>query len=138
MPLYEYVCQNPTCTKHHVRVERYLPRMSSPDPPCVGCGHDVKKVPSVSNIVFTGVMTARYNDPKKEYSHQEGQWASRVKSTTRADGKPEPVFLETFEDMSKHCKAEGLVNPKDTPAGVEITADGRGFKNTSGNPGQWI
>jgi len=138
MPLYEYVCKNPGCPRSTVRTERYLPTMSSPDPPCVGCGGDTVKVPSIPNIVFVGAITARYNDPKKEGAHKEGYWASRVKSTTRDDGKPEPVFIETFQDQAKFCKSEGLINPKETPAGLEIREDGRGYKSTRGNPGQWI
>jgi len=137
MPTYDFTCFNRNCENYGRKTWKFLHSYRSPDPVC-RCGRRLKRLPAAPAIVFTGPLTAKYNDPKKEGSHEEGHWAWRVRSTTRPDGKPEPVFIDTFEKQRKFCKEEGLINPAEMPRHLEISEDGRSFKSTSGYPGQWI
>jgi len=137
MPTYDFICENPGCENFHRRIWRYLRSYRSPDPNC-SCGASLLRLPAAPAVVFTGPLTAKYNDPKKEGAHEEGHWAWRVNSTTRPDGKPEPVFIDTFEKQRKFCKEEGLINPADVPRHREISDDGKSLKTSSGYPGQWI
>ena len=138
MPLYDLMCDNDQCQQRHQVVERYLRHPDSENPECELCHHPMIRLPSRVNIVFTGQFSARYNDKKRENAHAEGHWAMRVKSTTRPDKKPEPVWIDNFQTQKEFCKAEGLVNPKDLPASVRISKDGRSFESSSGMPGQWV
>lgn len=130
MPLFESICGK--CGEMR---EYYVPHWYSPDPEC--CGEQTKRLVSEFGVVFTGVLSAsKYNDPKLERAHQGPHWGWRRRSSK--SGKPEPVYIETFEDQKKFCKEEGLVNPKDI-GNIEATSDGKFNSSTGrGTRGQWV
>lgn len=85
-------------------------------------------------IVFTGPITARYNDPKRENAHQEGFWVYRQRSSI--SGQPEPVFLNDWQQLREFNKAEGLSAPGEVPTNSTISADGKRILS-NGMPGNW-
>lgn len=130
MPIYESVCADCETSS-----EWYAPRFDSSDPQCFVCGKPMKRLISSFSVVFTGPMTARYNDPKSENPHEEGHWAFRKRSSL--SGNPEPVFLETWQDRKEFMKAEGLVGYEDVGP-VDTSPDGRWSNARTGKPGTWI
>lgn len=135
MPIYENVCRNEGCEKYGKVFEWYAPRHDSANPLCQ-CGQTTCRCISPFQVVFTGALTAKYNDPKLEHAHQEGHWAYRVRSSRNADGSPEPVFIDTFEKQKEFCRDEGLINPKDVGP-MHISSDGKQVQN-QGLPGCWV
>lgn len=127
---YEY-----RCAKCGNEQERYVPRFTSPNPPCEDpeCGGETEKLVSGFAIIFTGPLAAKYNDPALDGAHQEGHWATRLRTL---NGKPEPVWIDSFQAQREFCKSEGLINPKDLPSNAEATSDrnlsGRGMR------GAWV
>jgi hypothetical protein len=87
---------------------------------------------SAFQVVFTGPITARYNDRTKENAHEEGHWAYRKNTLS---GKPEPCFIDTFEAQREFVKSEGLANPKEFGNNFEVGDDGKTVKNSCGMPG---
>lgn len=126
---YEYGCLKCGATQ-----ERYVPRFTTPNPPCEdpACGGETAKLVSGFAIIFTGPLTAKYNDRTLEGAHQEGHWATALRTP---DGKPKAVWIDSFQAQREFCRAEGLVNPKDLPSHAEATSD----KKLSGRgmPGAW-
>lgn len=130
MPVYDFECRS--C---HVRSESYLPKWDAPDPACERCGAAQERLFSRFGVVFTGVITAsKYKDPKREDAHTDGVWCYRRRSSL--SGQPEPVYLETHQELREFCKAEGLYDPSEVPRNMEIGADGKTLSST-GMPGQW-
>lgn len=84
-------------------------------------------------VVFTGIISARYNDRGIPGEHQEGHWAFRKKSSR--DGNPEPVFINDWQGQREFCRAEGLALPKEFGRNFEVSEDGRTVKNSVGMPG---
>lgn len=79
---------------------------------------------------FMGLITARYNDPKREGAHMEGHWAYRRNTVS---GYTEPVFLDTFQKRREFMKSEGLVGCEDV---ADSLPDANGHRTTSvGMPG---
>jgi hypothetical protein len=113
--------------------EHYYPHSDSPTNACGYCGGATDRLIGRPNIVFTGVISARYNDKNVENPHQEGHWQWRKKSSV--SGKPEPVFISDWQTQKEFCKAEGLANPREMPRNMEIASDGKGVLNTRGMPG---
>ena len=129
MPVYEVWC--PECN----REEEYFSHVrTDEDPPCPGCGGWRQRRVSSFKVVFSGPLTARYNDPKREGAQMEGFWDYRVRSSV--SGQPEPVFLETWDQLREFRKAEQLSMPGDVPANATISRDGRTI-SSAGMPGQW-
>jgi len=93
---------------------------------------------SVFHVVFTGPITARYNDKKLEGSHKEGFTAWRVHSA-KDPRCPEPVHITSFSDRKQFMKDEGL---EEVPSNATISGvgeDGQGVKvSTVGEPGCWV
>lgn len=133
MPLYEDVCFRPECPVYDQAVERYYSTSSTPQKPCIECGGPTERLMSRFGVVWTGPITAKYNDKESKGAHKEGHWAFRKKSSL--SGKPEPVFIETFQQQREFCKAEGLVNPTQAPRNLVVKEDGRTLANTRGMPG---
>lgn len=136
MPIYEERCQNRECRRAGYQKEHYVPHYTEVTDACPHCGRPMARMASRFGVVFTGPITAKYNDPKAENPHQEGHWAYRVRSSST--GHPEPVFIESFEQQRAFCKEEGLVNPKDVP-NLDASPDGKLATNAGcGMPGAWV
>ena len=129
MPIYEYQCAE--CGRGE---EHYVKRADAPAPICQVCGIDLVRLFSRFAVVFTGPITARYNDPKRENAHQEGVWAYR--KLTSLSGQPEAVFLPDWQSLRDFNKAEGLSAPGEVPTHCTISPDGRRILS-DGMPGQW-
>ena len=131
MPIYESACR--ACGDAR---EWYAPLSTSPDPDC--CGQPMSRLISVFHVVFTGPITARYNDKKLEGSHKEGFTAWRVHSA-KDPRCPEPVHITSFSDRKQFMKDEGL---EEVPSNATISGvgeDGQGVKvSTVGEPGCWV
>jgi len=135
MPMYEGYCPacDPECRNPE---EHYYPLSTSPEAPCSACGGERRRLVSQFAVVFTGVIsTSKYGDPRLErYNTKvDGHQAWRRRSSL--SGKPEPVWIETFEDQKRFCREEGLTNPKDVGP-MEIGDDGKSY-STRGMPGCW-
>lgn len=129
MPIFELRCR--ACGSVQ---ERYLSRASSPNPDCedAACGGDTERLVSPFAIAFCGLITAKYNDKTKEGGHKDGHWATALRTP---DGKPKPVFIETFQQQKEFCRQEGLVNPKELSSHMEATSDRK--ISGAGMPGAW-
>jgi predicted nucleic acid-binding Zn ribbon protein len=133
MPIYESWCTNEKCTKYQDPVERYYPRSDTPLKPCEACGSESRRLLSRFGIVFTGVLSGtKYKEKGMDDYGQDGHWVWTKKTP---DGKPKPVFIETFDQQRDFCKQEGLVNPKDIGP-VEGGSDGK-KSSSQGLPGCW-
>ena len=129
MPLHEFLC--PSCKSVE---ELFFHRSPDEDPPCPVCLGPRTRLASRFAVVFTGPLTARYNDPKKENAHMEGFWDYRVRSSV--SGVPEPVFISDWAELRAFRKAEQLSMPGDVPTNATMSADGRTISST-GMPGNW-
>lgn len=129
MPVREYLC--PRC---QTIGEEWRRHMDDPPTPCPDCGGEREELASRFGIVFTGQITAKYNDPKREAAHREGFWTYRKK--TSISGQPEPVKIETWDQLRAFNKAEGLAAPGEVPTNSTVSADGRRIESR-GMPGQW-
>ena len=132
MPLREYDCPNPGCPRHDVPLEFFF-RSSDPEPECE-CGSAMRPLLSRFAIAFSGAITNKYNDRKRENAHQEGHWAYRTVNTV--SGKPEAVFIETWQQQKEFCKEQGLRVPSEISPNAEIDAKGDHLQ-TNGVTGQW-
>ena len=82
---------------------------------------------------------SHYNDPKRETLNQTkdgGHWAYRTRSSI--SGAPERVYIKDRQAQREYCRQEGLTDPTDLPENMDIREDGKGFKNSQGNPGCWV
>jgi hypothetical protein len=73
-------------------------------------------------VVFTGAITARYNDSKLENSHQAGHVAWERDPITN---KPRACRIETFDDQRAYCSRNHLANPKDYGHSYDVAEDGK-------------
>jgi len=130
MPIIEYHCAG--CNEVQ---EQFLHAVPDEAPACVACNGPRIRLASRFGIIFTGPLTARYNDPKRENAHQEGFWAYRKRSSV--SGQEERIRIETHQELRDFCDAEGLVHPSELPRNATISADGRTI-SSKGMPGQWM
>jgi putative FmdB family regulatory protein len=130
MPIFEFFCEG--CRRYK---ESYLSRSTSPDPACESCGKPMSRLISSFSVIFTGALTARYNDPKCENPYQEGFWAHRVKSSS--SGAPEATFIDTWEKRREYMKEEGLIGHEDIGP-VDPSSDGKWSNTRTGRPGTWV
>jgi putative FmdB family regulatory protein len=129
MPLHEFSCEYCDSVE-----ERFFHVSPTEEPPCPTCGGPRVRLASAFKVVFTGPLTARYNDPKKENAHMEGFWDYRVRSST--SGHPEAVFLDSWQALREFRKSESLSMPGDAPVNATMSADGRTI-SSAGMPGAW-
>ncbi len=136
MPVYERTCRDSSCTEYGRIVEYYTPRFTKEDPPCAVCAGPSARIISRFGIIWTGSITARYNDKRAENPEKDGgHWAWRRRSSI--SGQPEPVFISDFSQQKDFCKQEGLVNPRDLPTNAEPSSDGTQLQSR-GMPGAWV
>lgn len=76
-------------------------------------------------VVFTGVITARYNDRRLENAHQEGHV---VWGKDQVTGKTVSRRVETFEDQKRVCKEFGYSNPREYGKSYDVAEDGKTVK----------
>ena len=132
MPLFDSACQSQSCPMHGVPVEHYYRHHDSPTEDCVECGGPTVKLISDFKVVFTGVISARYNDQGIEGAEREWHWAWGNDPVTK---KPIPKFIETWDDQRSFVKEYGLVNPKEMPRNFTVDETGKIPQNTRGLPG---
>jgi predicted nucleic acid-binding Zn ribbon protein len=133
--LLEGKCKNPACAFHEVAVEHFYWHSDDPTAPCDICGGPTERCMSRFAVVFTGVISARYNDPKLEGAHKEGHVVWGKDPVT---GKTVHRRVETFDDQKRVCREFGYINPREAPTHFEVAEDGRTTKNTRGLPGSWV
>lgn len=130
MPVFEFGCYECMQVTEEFRHPR---QVEDPPPDCKICEEPTVRLISSFAMPFCGNITARYNDKDKEGAHQEGHWAYALRTP---DGKPKPVFLDTFQAQAEFCKQEGLVNPRELPSHAEAVSDRR--LSSVGMPGSWV
>lgn len=114
MPVYEYRCVTPGCPEEGKVKERFSPRYEDADPPCAVCGSRTERLISLAHPVFTGTISGKYlRRHDNEEAQMGGHWAWRRRSSRT--GKPEKVWIETWQQQAKFCKEEGLYNPRELP-----------------------
>lgn len=126
MPIYDVECQGCRSVE-----EIFLHHWNSPTPDCPLCRWPRTRLASRFGVVFSGPITARYNERDRENAHAEGYWAYRKRSSI--SGQPEPVFIQTWDQRREFMKAEGL---EDAPTNCAISKDGKTLQS-NGMPGQW-
>lgn len=136
MPLFEHACPNEKCSAYRVVEEHYFSQADAPLPACSVCGSVQQRIISRFGVVWTGVITAKYNDSKLERSHSETQY---MWTRQTPDGKPKCVPITTFQEQREFCKREGLVNPSSVHfnSNTEVSADGKAT-SSQGLPGCWV
>jgi predicted nucleic acid-binding Zn ribbon protein len=127
MPVFEYLCE--PC---HAWDESYLQHWYDPNPPCSECGGPTVRTPSRFGTPLSGSLH-KYMDPNKEGAHRDGVW---MYAKNTIGGQPEPVYIETMEQMKKFCKAEGLAAPMEVPTNATVSSDGKRMLS-DGMPGSW-
>lgn len=136
MPVYESCCSDVDCLVRGRRVEWYAPTSEKADPPCGECGTQTQRLVSRFGVVWARPFSF-YNDKTKDGAAMDSHTVWRKRSTRRADGKPEIVRINNFQEQAAYCREEQLLNPRDLPANAEPSRDG--MKLTSaGMPGQEI
>ena len=125
MPLIESSCQSPGCAANGHPVEHFLWHWDSPLPACESCGGPTKREMSTFAVVFTGVISARYNDSNLENAHQDGHVAWERDPITN---KPRACRIETFDDQRAYCARNHLANPKDYGHSYDVGEDGKTVK----------
>lgn len=129
MPLFDVECSDCGAV-----TDRLFRRYEDPNPPCEACGGtSTRKLMGRFAVPFSGSLS-KYMNPNKEGGDREGFWATRKLSSV--SGNPEPVFLETVQQVREFNAAEGLSAPGDVPTNATISADGKEIKS-DGMPGQW-
>jgi predicted nucleic acid-binding Zn ribbon protein len=127
MPIFEHICYRLDCSRNSVVVEGYF-RRSDPMPTCPGCGNEMSRLVSGFAVTFAGPITARYNDKKLEYAHQEGHWLWCKKGP----GGPRREWVDTWQRRKELMKQEGL----EDAGPLEGSSDGRKASGV-GMPGCW-
>jgi len=133
MPLLEAICDCSSCSIRGKPVEHFYHHFDDTPLPCAECGSPTRRIASRFGVIWTGPISARYNDRDSANAHQEGHWAWRRRSSK--SGKPEPIFLNDWQQQKEFCKEEGLANPREMPRNFEIAADGKTVKSSVGMPG---
>lgn len=120
-------CGNDECCKNGIGTHYPL---------CDSCGRTMDELAKAPSVIWTGSVGQRYRDKDKDGYHKPDgmvQWKRRG-----VDGKPlekpQMVHLETFQDVSRFCKEEGLVDPREISRGAEVSEDGKKL-STAGMPG---
>src|SRR5260370_8996200 len=129
MPVFEERCA--ACER---TTEVYLARWDDQDPACERWGGQQERLASNFAVTFTGPITARYNDKKREGAHADGFWAYRKRSSI--SGQPEPVFIDNWQQLKEFNKSEGLAAPGEAPTNATISKDGKSISG-DGFAGQW-
>lgn len=128
MPIKEHACATADCADYGKVSERFF-HTSTPDPVCDYCGKPMAQMISHFQVVFTGPITARYNDRKLENAHREGTWIEEK----NAPGGPKWTYVDDWQTRKRILKQEGLVE-----GGVaEVSSDGKHI-SSAGLPGAWI
>lgn len=115
-----------------IPVEHYYRDHMTPMHNCEHCGRQTYKIEATRfAVVFTGPITARYNDRDKEGAHKDGHWGFEK----GPDGKTKPTFIETFDQQREFCRRNNLMNPKDVGRNYEVAEDGKTALSPMGMPG---
>jgi hypothetical protein len=93
--------------------------------PC-DCGQMASRTDEIVHapaVVWTGTIGQRYRDKDKEgYYAKDGM---DVYTRKTPDGKPKLLHLESWNDVSRHCKEEGLVDPREMGRNMTVSEDGK-------------
>lgn len=128
MPIYEFVCG--TCQDVVEKIQHF----DDPAPECTGCGQPRRMAVSGFGIVGTGVLSKKYNDPKKDYYHQEGHWAKDIDPKTGK--RTVPIFIDTFQKQREYCKRNNFYDPGEVGQ-VEMVGNNGKDMSCRGLPGSW-
>jgi hypothetical protein len=109
--------------------------MTSSCPPCPRCGEATSRIFHAPGVIWSKSLV-EYNDPRKENAGRDqkngGYWVNRTKSWgAEADGKPRQEFITTPAQQAAYCREEGLINPRDIPNNLSVTADGMGWETAN-------
>ena len=83
-------------------------------------------------VVFTGVISAKYNDSRLENAHQEGHVAWERDPISN---KPRACAIQTWDDQRAFCQRNHCALPSEMPRNRMIAEDGKTELNTRGLPG---
>jgi len=116
MPIWEADCVNAECG---YKAEYYSPGGRQEERSCPRCGSPMKrKDVHAFAVVRTGPVGGKYAGKHKESYYESGHIAWRVRSSR--SGKPEPIWIDTWEKQKQFCKEEGLYNPWEVPSCPEV------------------
>ena len=139
MPIFESACGNSTCSERGRRRERYY-KKEYEAPVCLECGCEMERLISGPNVCWARPLSF-YADKKIEAEQsmkaEDGHWVWRKRSTERADGRPDRVWVDSRAKQLEVIRREGLLDPLDVPSDVQPDSDGHMTSN-AGKPGSWI
>ena len=77
-------------------------------PVCPECGKLMDQIFAGAPAVVWARPMSYYNDKKLAGADLDSHVAYKVRSTTRKDGRPEPVVIDSFAKQKQFCKEVGL------------------------------
>lgn len=119
------------CTPCDFAFEWQSPRMTLADPACPKCGGATERGYYAIQSIWTKPLAA-YGDPKSENFYQQQQAGGHVSLETDKDtGAVRKVFIDTPQKQTEYCRRNGLLDPKNLPSNMSISADGRSFEKAN-------
>jgi hypothetical protein len=83
-------------------------------------------------VIWTGPITERYRDKSLPGYRGTGM---DVYTRNTPDGKPQLRHLDTWGDVARHCKENGLVDPRSMGKNMTVSEDGKTLSQDKGMPG---
>ena len=133
MPLRDEICHNPRCPWNGVVEERFYHSQALGPRPCEHCQGEMERIPSRFGVVWTGPIDQRYRDKTKDGYYEPAGMTQWTRNTP--DGKPQPVRLETWQDVKQYARENGCTDPRDVGNNVSVGEDGKTLNAGMGQPG---
>jgi predicted nucleic acid-binding Zn ribbon protein len=121
MPMMDFVCN--ICGETD-EIFMHTTESKTQRPLCPECGVKMSQIHVGAPAVVWARPMSYYNDKKLAGADQDSHIAYKVRSTTRKDGKPEAVVIDSRQKQLEYIRSEGLVDPTDatkiegTPSGL--------------------
>lgn len=142
---FDFYCVNRACEKRGWLLN--APRRDCGDPRCCpwggthypfcpACGRVMRENAQAPGVVWTGSIGQRYRSKAADGYHEPDGMTMWSRKTP--DGKPVPVRLESWADVRRFAKSEGLTDPRELPNNLEVKPDGKSLANTMGMPGSEV
>lgn len=136
MPIYENACSHLPCEKYSEPFEWWASSSTKPNPACSACSRPTVRLISTFAVCWSSPLS-KYNDKNAQQKASDSHVAWKIHSTTRDDGKPERVVIDSIQKQREYCKAEGLRLPSDINPNASVSSDGKKLY-TNGQRGQWV
>jgi len=130
MPLYDNVCH--PCRR---KFEWLAKSHESTDPRCPDCDGPTERLVGAPNVIWTKPISEYGNKNAETYQKDlknGGHWTFEKNSdAAQLAGKPLPVFIRNEKDNADYCRREKLINPKDLPSNLKVSAGGDSYETAN-------